>query len=426
MYHGGVLDVAMGSLVQGVFPDRRSARQPARQEVSQQVSQEVSQPVSQAAAPIPSSRRGWDQRQRLWWLLWSRCPGVGWVRLQGLEAAFGGLETAWAAPSEAFAALPGWHGGLVEGLARFRDRWGADPLGRLLRQPRPGVGVLVPGDRRWPLGMQGLQRPPLALYWQGRGSLWSPLQERRAVAVVGTRRPSPHGLAMARRLGGTLARAGWPVVSGLAEGIDGAVHDACLEHGGAPVGVLGTPLDRVYPRHHAELQRRVAGRGLLVSELPHGARVQAGHFASRNRLQVALAAAVVVVECPQASGALHSADLAWREGLPLWVIPADAGKASAAGSNRLLAQGATPLLAPVDLIQQLGPGPLSPGPGGPGHRRPGGPGERALMEALGDGASLEQLSLALARPAAALAGQLLELELAGVLRAEPGLRWRPC
>jgi DNA processing protein len=247
------------------------------------------------------------------------------------------------------------------------------------------------------------------------------------VAVVGTRRPSLHGLTMARQLGQALAEAGWPVVSGLAEGIDGAVHEGCLQAGGAPVAVLGTPLDRVYPRHHEPLQRRVERQGLLVSEQPPGTPVRPGHFAERNRLQVALAAALVVVECPARSGALHSAERAWREGLPLWVVPGDAGKASALGSNRLLARGAAPLLEPADWIAQLGPGPLRRRSAGvpPAGSAPPAP-QDALVRAVGAGASLEQLCLRLEQPAERLLPELVRLEVEGVLRAEPGLCWRPC
>jgi DNA processing protein len=236
---------------------------------------------------------------------------------------------------------------------------------------------------------------------------------------------------MAHRLGQALAASGWPVVSGLAEGIDAEVHRGCLASGGVPVGVLGTPLERVYPRHHVSLQAQVGHRGLLVSEQAPGAAVLRGHFASRNRLLVALARAVVVVECPRVSGALHSADLAWSEGLPLWVVPADAARSSAAGSNRLLARGATPLLDPADLLALLGPGPLAKRHGSrsplasTGLPCPLPPADSALLEAVGGGASLEQLALALGTPPAHLAPQLLQLELAGLLRAEPGLRWRP-
>lgn len=371
----------------------------------------------------------WPQGRRLWWLLWSRCPGVGWVRIRALESTFVSLEAAWFAPPEAFAALAGWSPLMLERLSAFRARWGPDPLPRLVREVGGGRGVLLPGDPRWPTGVGALARPPLALYWRGRGSLWRPLQRRAAVAVVGTRRPSPHGLAMARSIGSALAQAGWPVVSGLAEGIDAAAHRGCIAGGGAPVGVLGTHLDRVYPRHHVELQQMVGKRGLLVSEAPVGSPVRAGHFAARNRLQVGLAAAVVVVECPESSGALHSAELAWAEGLPLWVVPADAGRVSAAGSNRLLVRGATPLLSPADLLHQLGAGPLVAASSAAGSATPSAsalpPASSHLLRAVGQGTSLDTLCRQLNRPASELAAQLLELELAGLLRSGPGLSWWP-
>jgi DNA processing protein len=379
--------------------------------------------------------RHWARERRLWWLLWSGCPGIGSVRLQALDRAFVSLAAAWRAPWEAFARLPGWHAGLEEPLTSYRRRWGEDPLPAWSRHCAGGVGVLLPGDASWPPAMKHLARPPVALYWKGRGSLWASLQIPQAVAVVGTRRASDHGLFMARQLGAVLAEAGWPVVSGLAEGIDGAVHRGCLEAGGVPVGVLGTPLERVYPSHHVSLQAQVGTQGLLISELPPGCRVQAGHFASRNRLLVGLAAALVVVECPERSGALLSADLAWKHELPIWVVPADAAKTSAMGSNRLLVRGATPLLTPDDLIASLGEGPFkSPGRALPSSAvascRPLGSAtsmaikRQALLGALGSGSSLDQLSLDLGWSCQDITTSLLELEMAGLVLAQPGLRWR--
>ena len=374
--------------------------------------------------------RGWGRQERLWWLLWSQCPGVGPARLRGVIRRFGTLERAWGTPGQAFATLPGWCGPLLAGLEGFRSSWGQDPLPRLSLQ-LAGRRALLPGDGRWPQAVAALPRPPLVLWWRGRGSLWPHLAQRGGVAVVGTRRPSSHGLVMAHRLGEALAAAGWPVVSGLAEGIDGEAHRGCLAAGGAPVAVLGTPLERVYPRHHRILQGEVGERGLLISEQAAGAAVQRGHFASRNRLLVALARAVVVVECPRASGALHSAELAWHQELPLWVVPADAARLSAAGSNRLLAKGATPLLDPADLIAQLGAGPLAGRAGMAGEAEKGASppalpaAQAALLEAVGGGACLEQLCLALGASPSQLPPQLLQLELAGHLRAEPGLQWRP-
>lgn len=372
----------------------------------------------------------WSADERLWWLLWSGVPGLGIGALRRLVDGFGSLQAAWAAPAASLAALPGFGQARLTAIASHRQRWGAAPLELLRAAGERGLGRLLPGDPALPAAVSALARPPLALYWRGCGSLWAPLRQRRAVAVVGTRRPSAHGQAVAEAIGVALARSGWPVVSGLAEGIDAAVHQGCLQAGGRPVAVLGTALERVYPRHHSSLQQQVARSGLLISEQAPGTGVLAGHFAARNRLQVALAGALVLVECPERSGALHSARMAWDQGLPLWVVPADAGKRSAAGSNALLARGAAPLLAASDLVRALGPGPLAPAPAlpsreGPAAVAPTGPAAQALLAAVGSGASLQQLSQQLGQATSELLPALLTLELGGWLRAEPGLCWRP-
>jgi DNA processing protein len=155
--------------------------------------------------------------------------------------------------------------------------------------------------------------------------------------------------------------------------------------------------------------------------------VAKGHFAARNRLLVALAEAVVVVECPIGSGALHGARLAWAEQLPLWVVPADTNRISAKGSNSLLGQGATPLLDPADLLSSLGRGPLKrfaplfqETDSNTNHNLNSDP----LLAALGAGASLEQLAQAMAQPLPQLAEKLLQLELAGLVEVAPDLSWR--
>ena len=384
-------------------------------------------------------QRGHDpsvERERLWRLLWSSCPGIGWQRLERLEAMFGSLELAWgASAANLIHGLSGHtrlHQRELEALERYRSSHGPAPISEPpsaeQRQRWATPACLLPSDLTYPEAMLQLERPPLQLFWRGQGSRWSALSQSQAVAVVGTRRPSRHGLTMARQIGRALAEAGWPVVSGLAEGIDAAAHQGCLEAGGCPVGVLGTPLNRVYPRHHGQLQATVAEQGVLVSELPEGTPGRAGHFALRNRLQVGLAQALVLVECPANSGALHSAELAWELGMPIWVVPADAGRISAAGSNRWLQQGATPLLHPSDLTTSLGAGPLRPA-----HSSTAAPAaapllqrEAALLAALGAGASLDQLCDRLRLAPGVISERLLRLELAGVLRSEPGLWWRPC
>jgi len=176
------------------------------------------------------------------------------------------------------------------------------------------------------------------------------------------------------------------------------------------------------------LQQDISAQGLLLSEWPEGTASRAAHFSLRQRLEVGLVQALVLVECPQQSAALHTAELGWAQGIPLWVVPADAGRSSAAGSNRLLARGGTPLLDPADLVKHLGSGPRSKPVRPPMPRayatllqR-----EAALMGALGQGATLEQLCHSLRLSPVGISQRLLQLELAGLVRSAPGLWWHPC
>ena len=321
-----------------------------------------------------------------------------------------GLDDCWAWSRERLAQVLSWPDPLLDKVERYRRLYGSSP------QLKIPSNVLTPLDQIWPQGLNKLDRPPLVLHRQGRADVLAWLGQRRAVAVVGTRAASDHGLRMAENLGSVLAGAGWPVVSGLAEGIDAAAHRGCLAADGVPVAVLGTPLDRVYPRHHQALQEEVARNGLLLSERQPGESVQRGHFAARNRLLVSLSCALVVVECPDRSGALISARLAAEQQCPVWVVPGDAGRWSSRGSNRLLQNAAAPLLSPKELVEHLGPGPC--------HKANAT--APALVKALGAGASIEQLQQTLKLPAGRLASDLLELELAGQVVCESGFLWKPC
>ena len=361
--------------------------------------------------------------ERGWRWLWGRCPGIGRSRLLALEAlaASHGVSLAhlWTWPLARLADNLRWPAAVMHQLDGYRRCCGLEPD---LSIP---MEALMPGDQAWPAPLDALETPPLCLFHRGDSALLPVLQRRQAVAVVGTRSPSVHGLSMADRLGRALAQAGWPVLSGLAEGIDAAVHRGCLAEDGAPIAVLGTHLDRVYPSHHRDLQATIARSGLLLSERFPDDVPRPGHFAARNRLIVALASALVIVECPERSGALISARHAEALNCPIWVVPADAGRRSARGSNALLGPRAAPLLTADSLVAQLGPGPL---------------GARDCLEpllapqdqivdqdlkgALENGATLDELQHGLGRPVGALSRELVQLELQGLVVCESGQRWR--
>ncbi|KKZ13485.1 MAG: hypothetical protein TE42_00025 [Candidatus Synechococcus spongiarum SP3] len=337
--------------------------------------------------------------------------------MRRLEAVFGSLDAAWQAPLPVLQQRGGLNKNQVQALAAALDTPPSLPPRRWL----------APADPAFPAPLRQLDRPPLQLFWQGKGSTWAYLNRRQAVAVVGSRTASDHALAWAERLGRHMAEAGWPVVSGLAAGVDAAAHRGCLAGHGRPVGVLGTHLQRAYPQDNQRLQQRVGAAGLLFSEQPPGEPVRRGHFAARNRLLVSLVKALVVVECPRRSGALIAARLAKEVGVPLWVVPADAGRSGAEGSNQLLQQGAAVLLYGEDLSSGLGPGPLLPPQKQTVTHQQTAPASgmaQLLLEQLGQPRTLEDLQEQVgAEDQGLLLTQLFQLQLDGAVRSLPGLRW---
>lgn len=206
-------------------------------------------------------------------------------------------------------------------------------------------------DVGYPSNLTTLPDPPAVLYV--RGSLWQ--EDRAAVAVVGTRRASPYGLQTARRLSQELALAGITVVSGLAEGIDGAAHQGALEAGGRTIAVLGHGLHTVYPPQHRQLADRIAASGALVSEYPPETPIQAWHFPSRNRIISGLSLGVVVVEAPLKSGALITARLALEQGREVFAVPGPAGSPKSQGTHALLKDGARLAEGVEDILEELAP-----------------------------------------------------------------------
>lgn len=220
----------------------------------------------------------------------------------------------------------------------------------LARSRRDGQGVLCAGRPPYPSALLELHDPPPLLFASGDTGL---LARGPRVAVVGTRRARPAALSLARALGGELARAGLPVASGLALGIDGEAHRGCVEAGGAGIAVLGTGLDVDYPWANRGLKRELREGGLLLSEHPAGAPGRPWQFLARNRVIAALARAVVVVQAPARSGALSTADFALQLGRELLVVPASPGDAAFAGNLGLLREGARCALAAADVLDAL-------------------------------------------------------------------------
>lgn len=205
-------------------------------------------------------------------------------------------------------------------------------------------------DPSFPAALALDLEPPATLWVRGDPAA---LASRR-VAVIGTRRCTAYGRNVARRLGADLTEAGVTVVSGLAIGIDGAAHEGVLDAAGAPVGVVATGLDVVYPRRHGALWDRVARHGLLLTEAPPGTQPHPHLFPKRNRIIAALAELVVVVESSATGGSMHTVNAAIARGIDVMAVPGPVGSPASEGTNRLLVDGAAPALGAEEVIMALG------------------------------------------------------------------------
>ncbi len=205
-----------------------------------------------------------------------------------------------------------------------------------------------PGDDIYPVGLRDLEEPP-HLYLAGE------LDERPGVAVVGTRRCTRYGVTLAEGFGGAIAEAGWTVVSGLARGVDTAAHRGCLDGGGHAVAVLGSGIDVCYPRENRPVYDEILRTdGAILSEYPPGTPPDRWRFPARNRIIAAVSAVVVVVEASRTGGALITARLGAELGRPVFVVPGDVDRPASEGCNRLIRDGAHPVLGAADLIEELG------------------------------------------------------------------------
>jgi DNA processing protein len=215
-----------------------------------------------------------------------------------------------------------------------------------------GVAVRRLGTDVYPAVLAADHQAPEVLFT--RGSIDALEPGRFRVAIVGTRRSTGYGRGVARRLGRELSEAGVHVVSGLALGIDGAAHDGALAGGGAaPIGVVGSGLDVVYPRRHAGLWERVGQAGALLSEAPVGCRPEPWRFPARNRIIAALADVLVVVESHERGGSMHTVRAAEERGVPILAVPGAVFSEASKGTNQLLSQGCHPACDVQDVLTAL-------------------------------------------------------------------------
>ncbi len=298
---------------------------------------------------------------------------------------------------------------------------------------RAGAAPVFIGETAYPELLRHIPDPPPMLWALGDTGL----SARPALALVGARNASSLGSRAARALAEGLGAAGHVVVSGLARGIDGIVHEAALETG--TIAVVAGGVDVIYPRENAELTTRISETGLILSEMPIGMRPQARHFPRRNRIVAGISQATIVVEAALRSGTLITARMALEQGRDVLAIPGHPLDPRAAGCNKLIRDGATLVRGTEDVLDSLSP--IAAPPRRRRTRRPQeaapeplaaptpdraappetGPIRTRILSLLGPAPVAEdQLLRDLALPSQQVAGELLDLEMEGLVQRQPG------
>lgn len=367
-----------------------------------------------------------DREELAAWLRLELTPGIGNATARRLLSAFGLPQQVFDATRQALeqvvtpqqcAALL-FEPPALSGLLDTTWQW--------LQESPQQRRLMTLGDSIYPATLLRMEDPPLLLYGLGAEEIWSRHGMNQiaphSLAVVGSRNPTPQGVINARQFSQALAQAGLTIVSGLALGVDGAAHQGALD--GAPLGhvatiaVVGTGLDRVYPKQHRDLAHRIAQRGLLLSEYPLGTPPLSANFPKRNRIIAGLSSGTLVVEAALQSGSLITARLASEQGKEVFAIPGSIHATQARGCHALIRQGAKLVECAQDVLEELLPG--SPEPATSNYTETP-DAEDSLLRALGfSPVGLDALLARTGLDTPTLQARLMTLEIDGQLSRLPG------
>lgn len=376
-------------------------------------------PTTPATSSGGLSTRSADVEERLAYIALALIPGLGARRLASLLSAFGSARDVLQAPREHLLAVEGINRPAASAILSPPLRDAAMLCDRAEEQ---GHQTVVPCDPAYPSLLRSIPDPPVLLFVCGRLDAL----DRPGVAIVGSRQHSRYGAEIAELMGRSAAQAGITVISGMARGLDAVAQSAALDAGGVSIGVLGTGLDIVYPPENRLLFDRMPIAGLLLTEHPPGDRGFRGAFPRRNRLISGLARVLVVVEAAEGSGTLVTVSSALEQGRDVLVVPGPINSPTSRGTNRLIRDGATPLLAPGDLLAAFGvagtagsvdvaaPAPCDLSP----HEA------RTLAALSGTPRQVDEIAFAVGLPIGLVLATLLGLELGGLAEQLPGNSYR--
>lgn len=370
----------------------------------------------------------WERAELQAWLRLSLTPSIGNAAARRLLAHFGAAPAIFeACTTELQACVSVAQGAQLrhppEGFEQaFETTW------QWLHASTQEVAhaLVTLGDPRYPEGLLHTADPPLMLYVLGAprwlNQACALLGWQRSLAIVGSRNPTPQGADNAFEFARHLACQGWSVVSGMALGIDAAAHEGALAAGSSvlpTVAVIGTGVDRVYPRAHKQLAHRLAQQGLVISEFPLGTPPIASNFPKRNRIISGLTRGTLVVEAALASGSLITARTASEQGREVFAIPGSIHSPQARGCHALIRQGAKLVESAQDILEEFSD--YTPDAQSADGESTAGLAEHPLLQAMGyDPVHVEILSDRTGWSAANVQAQLLDLELEGHVGRLPG------
>lgn len=367
--------------------------------------------------------------EQAYWLAWSQVSGVGPSRIMRMFQHFGSLKTAWEASFTELCEVDGL--GELTSAAFQTNRAAIDPIALFEEHTQKNPQFWTPADAEYPRLLLEIPDPPPLLYYRGEVDWQENQGLRPAIALVGTRSPTSYGKRWTERLTEVLVKAGFTIVSGLAQGIDTVAHQTCLEFGGRTIGVMGTGVNRIYPLSNRDLARRILTSGLVLSEYPADTPPDRNHFPNRNRIIAGLCRATLVLEAGEKSGALITARMANDYGRDVYALPGSLDYPESAGCLNLINRGAQIILGENHLLDLLGQLPQMDEPIAQLSLLPPEPPPELPLELQQvfqavprEASSLDWLVETTGMATANVLSALVQLEIMGLVTQMPGMRYQ--
>lgn len=354
-----------------------------------------------------------DPAGAYFWIGLSSIPGIGRITFRKLVQQFGSAERALSAAPEELKEIGGLSDKIISAI-RSRP-WREHAEQEIAKARASGVSLVTADDAAYPQNLR--TAPDSSLYLYVRGNIAE--VDAKAIAIVGTRRPTQYGKTITARIAGDLAAAGYTIVSGMARGIDTHAHQGALAAGGRTIAVLGSGIDVPYPPENRGLMEQISASGAVVSENPFGTQPEAGYFPARNRIISGLSLGTIIIEATEDSGSLITAKYTLEQKRMLFAVPGNVGTMTSKGPNNLIKQGAVLVENAGDILNRLGRGRLLP-------REtkalpPLSADEEAVLPCIGDEPKHIDRIMAESKTAPGkLNGLLMTLELKGVVKQLPG------